>query len=95
MSFKKQLMKQGMALFNDPRVQKVISDPRVMQGVMQVMAVPGKVQEIAEDGATRVAKAMNIATQDEVKDLKRTIRRLEDEVHRQGRDLDRELDRNK
>jgi hypothetical protein len=81
-SLKKQLLKQGMALLGDPRVQKVMQDPRVMQGVMQVMAVPGKVQGIAEGGAQKLAKAMNVATQDEVKDLKRTIRRLEDEVSR-------------
>jgi cell division protein FtsB len=81
-SFKKSLMKQGMKLMTDPRVMKLMQDERVMKAVMQVMAMPGKVQSFTQDNVERIAKAMALATEEEVKDLKRTVRRLEEEVAR-------------
>jgi cell division FtsZ-interacting protein ZapD len=79
-TLKKTLMKQGMKLMSDPRVMKLMQDPRVMKAVMQMMAVPGKVQSFTHDNVERMAKAMALATEDEVRDLKRTVRRLEEQV---------------
>ena len=81
-SIKKTLMKQGMKLMSDPRVQKIMADERVMKAVMQMMNVPGKVQSFTDDQVAKLAKAMSLATEDEVKDLKRQIRRLEEEIAR-------------
>lgn len=85
-SFKKTLLKQGMKLMTDPRLSKVLQDERVMKAVMQMMSVPGKVQTFTSDQRERIAKAMRIATEDEVKDLRRQIRRLEEELARVERD---------
>jgi cell division FtsZ-interacting protein ZapD len=85
-SLKKTLMKQGMKLMSDPRVMKMMQDERVMKAVMQVMSMPGKVQTFTQENVEKVAKAMALATEDEVKDLKRTVRRLEEEVSRMQRD---------
>jgi hypothetical protein len=79
MSLKKSLMKQGMKLMTDPRVMKLMQDPRVMKAVMAAMSMPGKVQSF---GNEQIAKAMALATEDEVDDLKRTVRSLEEEVAR-------------
>jgi cell division FtsZ-interacting protein ZapD len=79
-TLKKTLLKQGMKLMSDPRVMKLMQDPRVMKAVMQVMSMPGKVQSFTHDNVERIAKAMALATEDEVKDLKRTVRRLEEQV---------------
>ena len=81
-SLKKTLMKQGMKLMTDPRVMKLMQDERVMKAVMAAMSMPGKVQTFTQEQTERVAKAMALATEDEVKDLKRTVRRLEEEVAR-------------
>jgi hypothetical protein len=81
-SIKKTLMKQGMKLMTDPRVMKIMQDERVMKAVMQMMSVPGKVTSFTNDQVERLAKAMSLATEDEVNDLKRQIRRLEEEVAR-------------
>lgn len=81
-SFKKTLMKQGMKLMSDPRVLKVMQDERVMKAVMQMMTVPGKVQTFTNEQVEKLAKVMNLATEDEVNDLKRQIRRLEEELSR-------------
>jgi hypothetical protein len=85
-SIKKTLMKQGMKLMSDPRVQKLMTDERVMKAVMQMMNVPGKVQSFTDDQVAKLAKAMSLATEDEVKDLKRQIRRLEEEITRLEKD---------
>jgi hypothetical protein len=85
-SIKKTLMKQGMKLMTDPRVQKLMSDERVMKAVMQMMNVPGKVQSFTDDQVAKLAKAMSLATEDEVKDLKRQVRRLEEEISRLEKD---------
>ena len=81
-SIKKTLMKQGMKLMTDPRVMKMMQDERVMKAVMQMMTVPGKVTSFTNEQIEKLAKAMSLATEDEVKDLKRQVRRLEEEVSR-------------
>lgn len=85
-SIKKTLMKQGMKLMSDPRVLKIMQDERVMKAVMQMMNVPGKVQTFGNEQIEKLAKAMSLATEDEVKDLKRQIRRLEEELSRVEKD---------
>lgn len=75
-------MKKGMQLMTDPRVMKLMQDPRVMKAVMTAMSVPGKVQTFGNESAEKIAKAMALATEDEVNDLKRTVRSLEEEVAR-------------
>jgi len=80
MSLKKSLMKQGMKLMTDPRVMKMMQDPRVMKAVMAAMSMPGKVQSFGNEQVEKIAKAMALATEDEVNDLKRTVRSLEEEV---------------
>ncbi len=90
-SLKKTLMKQGMKLMTDPRVMKLMQDERVMKALMTAMSVPGKVQSFTSEQVQSLAKAMALATEDEVKDLKRTVRRLEEEmarIERQGEAAD-------
>src|SRR5580693_9754833 len=79
-TFKKTLMKKGMKLMSDPRVMKMMQDERVMKAVMTAMSVPGKAQNLAREQMENVAKAMALATEGEVKDLRRTVRKLEEEL---------------
>ena len=85
-SLKKTLVQQGMKLMSDPRVLKIMQDERVMKALMQMMSMPGKVQSFGTDSVEKLAKAMSLATEDEVNDLKRQIRRLEEEVSRLEKD---------
>lgn len=81
-TLKKTLMKQGMKLMSDPRVVKLMQDERVMKAVMAAMSVPGKAQAFAKEQVESIAKSMALATEGEVKDLRRTVRKLEDELAR-------------
>jgi hypothetical protein len=81
-SLKKTLIKQGMKLMSDPRVMKLMQDERVMKALMAAMSMPGKAQTFAKEQAENIAKAMALATEGEVKDLQRTVRKLEEELAR-------------
>jgi hypothetical protein len=82
MSLKKTLMQQGMRLMTDPRVMRLMQDERVMKAMMAAMSVPGKAQSFAREQVETIAKAMALATEDEVKDLRRTVRKLEEDMAR-------------
>jgi hypothetical protein len=92
MSLKKKVLEEGMKLISDPRVMKMMQDERVMKAVMAAMSMPGKVQTFTQEQAEKIAKAMALATEDEVKDLRRTVRRLEEEMARMRRESDRDDD---
>jgi hypothetical protein len=85
-SWSKALMKQGMNIISDPRVAKMMQDERVMKALTQVLNMPGKVQSFTQGNVEKIAKAMALATENEVKDLRRTVRRLEEELSRMQRD---------
>lgn len=82
MSLRDKLLERGMKLLSDPRVAKLATDPRVMSAVMQAMAVPGKVQQFGNEQVSALAKRLNLATEEEVDQLRRTVRRLEEELER-------------
>jgi hypothetical protein len=79
-TLKKTLMQKGMKLMSDPRVIKLMQDERVTRAVMVAISMPGKAQSLAREQFENVAKAMALATEGEVKDLRRTVRKLEEEV---------------
>ena len=79
-SWKKALVDRGVKLMTDPRVMKLMQDERFTRALMMAMSVPGKAQTFMRERAENLAKAMALATEDEVKDLQRTVRRLEDEL---------------
>lgn len=80
MSMKKTLLNQGMKIMSDPRVMKLMQDERFMKAVMGLMSVPGRVSTFAQDQSARFARAMELATEQEVKDLRRTVRSLEEQI---------------
>ena len=87
--FKKTMLNRGMKLLSDPRVMKMMQDQRVMKAVMTAMSMPGKAQTFARQQAENVARVMALATHDEVRDLQRTVRKLEGEVARMKRASER------
>jgi uncharacterized protein YceH (UPF0502 family) len=80
MSLKDKVMAEGLKLATNPQVAKLMQDERVMKLVMTAVSMPGKVQSFTAEQKEAFAKAMGLASQDEVKDLKRQIAALEREV---------------
>lgn len=84
MSLKKTLLSQGMKMMQDPRVMKLLQDPRVMKAMAKSFELKGKVQQGFDERAEKLAETMNFATKAEVRELKRTIRKLERELTKKG-----------
>lgn len=80
MSLKDKVMAEGMKLATNPQVAKLMQDDRVMKLVMTAVSMPGKVQTFTTEQKEAFAKLMGLATQDEVKDLKRQLAALEREI---------------
>ena len=82
MDLKSFLMGKGMKLMQDPRVGKLMQDERVMKAMMQAFQLRGKVQENYDAQVDRIAKMLNLATKSELKELKRTLRKMENELEK-------------
>lgn len=80
MALKDLFMKQGMKLMQDPRFMKLMQDERVMKALMNAMQLRGKIQESFDERVERVAKTLNLATRKEVRELQRTLRKMEREL---------------
>lgn len=80
----KNLMKQGSKALRDPRVAKVMQDPRLMKAVAKGFELKSKVQQQFDQRVESLAESLNLATKAEVRELKRTIRKLERELKKAG-----------
>jgi cell division FtsZ-interacting protein ZapD len=87
MDFKKTLTSQAIKLMSDPRVLKLMQDERFMKLMMTAMSVPGKVQTFSDDQKAAIVEAFGLATRQEVDDLQRSVRSLEDQLAELRRDL--------
>ena len=82
MSLKDKLMSEGIKLATNPAFAKLMQDERFMKLVMTAMSMPGRVNTFTEEQKSHFAKSMGLATQEEVRDLKRTVAALERTVAR-------------
>ena len=80
MSLKKRITQQAMKLLSDPRIMKLMQDERFMKAMMAAMSVPGRVSSIVQQQSERLAKVMSIATEQQVRDLRRSVQSLEEQV---------------
>jgi hypothetical protein len=77
---KQELLSRAMRLVQDPRVIKAMQDPRVMQAMLGAIQLRARMQQNVESGVQRLAKNLNLATEAEVRELRRLVRRLEQEL---------------
>jgi hypothetical protein len=85
MALKDKLVSEGMKLATNPAVAKLMQDERFMKLIVSAMSVPGRVSTFTAEQKEAFAKAMGLATADEVRDLKRTVASLEREIARLSR----------
>ncbi|WP_437875529.1 hypothetical protein [Sorangium sp. So ce513] len=86
MALKDKLISEGMKLAANPNVAKLMQDERFMRLFMTAMSVPGRVSSFTAEQKETFAKAMGLATAEEVRDLKRTVASLERELARLRRE---------
>lgn len=80
MDLKKSLFTQAMKLAQNPKVLEIAMHPKVMEIAMKAMTARGQVTTAVHGATQSVARGLNLATRDEVKELRRTIRKLEDQL---------------
>jgi hypothetical protein len=80
---KQELVNQALKLMQDPRVMRAMQNPKVMQGLMGAIALRATLQKNLESSVELVAKSLSLATEAEVRELRRTVRRLEREIEAQ------------
>jgi hypothetical protein len=83
LDLKQELMNQALRLMQDPRVMRAMQNPKLMQGLMGALQLRAKLQQNVETSVQRVAKRFNLATDAELRELRRTVRRLEREIEAQ------------
>ena len=74
------LQNRLLRLLQDPRVAKLLRDPRAQKALMRAFRFRGRAQEEIDRRLETMARLLNLATAREVRELKRTIRRLEEEL---------------
>lgn len=82
MGIKDEVKKKGLQLMSDPRVIKLMQNEQFMKAMMAVVQVPGKVNTFTTEQTERFASTMRLATSQEMKELKRTVKNLEADVAR-------------
>lgn len=80
MDLKKTLLTQAMKLAQNPKVMEIATHPKVMEVAMKAMSARAGVTTAVHGATNTVARSLNLATRDEVKELRRTIRKLEDQL---------------
>jgi hypothetical protein len=74
---KQEAMRQGMKLIANPKVMKLMADPRFMNVISQGFAVKGRIQSEIDGRLRWVAETFNLATKEEVDNLRRALDRME------------------
>lgn len=74
MGFRDELIK---AVSENPRVVEALKDPRLQQWVIRALTLRGRAQGAIDRRVQRIAKALNLATQRDLRALQRRIRDLE------------------
>jgi polyhydroxyalkanoate synthesis regulator phasin len=70
----------GMKLLSNPQIMKVVSNPKVMNVAMQAFELKMKAEAAIDSRVKSVARSLKLATKDEVREMKATIRSLEQSV---------------
>ncbi len=77
---KKEAMRQGMKLMSNPKFMKMMADPRLMNAISQGFALKGKIQEEIEGKLRQVAETLNLATREDVENLRQSLNQMENSV---------------
>ncbi len=88
MDVKKAVWDQFAKVLQDPRVMQLAMNPKVMGAVMRAMSVRGRVASSLGSAQHAVARTLNLASRDEVRELRRTVRRLEEQLGRMDAERD-------
>ncbi len=76
-SLKKKMLNKGMELMASPAVGKLMQNEKVGVVLEKAMTVPFKVSGAVASHKERLVSMFDLATQDDVDEIKRTVSRME------------------
>ncbi len=82
MGLKDKVVTEGMKLASHPAVAPLLQDERFMKLFLAALSVPGRLNDLTEEQKANFIRIMGLAKAQDVADLKRTVRALEDEIGR-------------
>ena len=82
------VLHHGMKVMSNPRVLKLIQDERLMKTMMSAMEAAGRFTGAMQEHTERLAHLLSFATEQDVRDLRRTVRSLEDQIAELKHQLD-------
>lgn len=86
MAIKDQLLNSAMKVMQSETARKVMSNERFQQGMAFAFRTTFKVRNEIDEGKKRIATRLNLVTKDELRDLRRTVERLERRLKKQEKE---------
>lgn len=80
MDLKQELINKALKLMQNPSVAKAVQNPKVINGVMSALKLRSDVEKNVGASMKVIAKRLNLATESEMRELRRAIQRLEREL---------------
>jgi predicted nuclease with TOPRIM domain len=89
MAMKDKMMTEAMKLAGHPAVAPLLQDERFMKLIMSALSVPGKLTELSDEQRQNLINVLGLAKREEVSDLHRTVRSMDDELSRLRAEIER------
>ncbi|MCS6857716.1 MAG: hypothetical protein NZM37_08400 [Sandaracinaceae bacterium] len=86
MGWSERLKELTTRLLQDERVGRLLRDERALRLIGQLLELQGRLRTGFDRQVEALARFLGLATQDEVKELKRLVRRLEQELRKSKRE---------
>ena len=73
-------VEKGKALLQSPAVSKILASEQMGTVIEKAMSVPFKISSAVSEKKEKLVEMFDLATQEDMDELRRTIARLEDEL---------------
>ena len=73
-------MEKGMSLMKSPMVSKIMASEKTAQLIETAMTVPFRVSSVLTAQKEKLVEMFDLATQEDVDDLRRTVTRMESTI---------------
>jgi len=84
MGLRRTILSRGLKVLHHPKVRRALGHPRTMDLFVAAVRVRDQIAATLVDARRRVVHAAGLATQKEVRDLKKLIRELEQRLRELG-----------
>lgn len=90
MNLRKTVTTRLFKLAQSPQVMELAANPRLMGALLKLLALRGQLSTAAGTATDSLARSLGLATRDEVRELRRTVRRLEELLRQEQESRDAE-----